>query len=129
MGDGSSERGATMAGIQGRRGALARVGGVFGGLLVGALARPRAGAAAPAQGDDDDPDTDGSDIERLIARLEHFERTLDKLRARLDKLAGKVPNLVDRELAHPAAVALLGQLDAVREVAAQLVDATSPNGQ
>ncbi len=118
-----------MAGIQGRRGALARVGGVFGGLLVGALARPRAGAAAPAQGDDDDPDTDGSDIERLIARLEHFERTLDKLRARLDKLAGKVPNLVDRELAHPAAVALLGQLDAVREVAAQLVDATSPNGQ
>ncbi|MBL8947924.1 MAG: hypothetical protein JNK45_32420, partial [Myxococcales bacterium] len=110
-----------MAGIQGRRGALARVGGVFGGLLVGALARPRAAAAAPAQGnDDDDPDTDGSDIERLIARLEHFERTLDKLRDRLNKLAGKVPNLVDRELAHPAALALLGQLDAVREVAAQL---------
>lgn len=120
--------------IHGRRGALARLSGVFGGLfggaLVGALARPRAAAAAPSPGNgDDDPDTDGSGVERLIARLEQFEHTLDRIRDRLDKLAGKVPNLVGREAAHPAAVALLGQIDAIRELAAQLVDATSPNQQ
>lgn len=119
-----------MHGFQGRRGAITRVGGMVGGLLVGALVRAKSVAAAPAQGNDgDDPDTDGTAAERLIARLEQFERTLDKLRDRLAKLAGKVPNIVDGELAHPAAVALLAQIDAVRELAVQVVDDTASNEQ